>query len=112
MGNVFMNGIKSLSRSCHFLFSLHVGAFYMTLVLQTAQPCWERIIFRKYRPPVLPSGEIPLLFINIPLLVEQESLPNKQVRKTHVPVAGDEGEKGEKRMCFLFQPSLRVARTA
>jgi len=29
-----MNGIKPLSRSCHFLFSLHAGAFYnMTLVL-------------------------------------------------------------------------------
>jgi len=28
-----MNGIKPLSRSCYFLFSLHAGAFYMTLVL-------------------------------------------------------------------------------
>jgi len=30
-----MNGIMPLSRSCHFLFSLHAGAFYMTLVLHS-----------------------------------------------------------------------------
>jgi len=38
MGNVFINGIKPLSRSCHFLFSLHAGAFYMTLFLHVNTP--------------------------------------------------------------------------
>jgi len=44
MGNVFMKGIKPLSRSCHFLFSLHAGAFYMTLVLHLVPPIAHLIL--------------------------------------------------------------------